>query len=84
MSALTIHEARPEDPIATGDVVRRGDVMTMVVHDRTRVGNPKTADIIEMDGKYIVVPVYEDNPIVKRDSFNECMAFILRYVTAEK
>jgi hypothetical protein len=84
MSALTIHEAKPEDPIATGEIVRRGDYMTAVIKDQTRINNPKTADIIEMKGGYLVVPIYSDNPIIWRSSFNECMAYIASYVSSEK
>ncbi len=79
MSILKLRESE-FNPIAVGNIVRRGDYMTSTVIDQTRVGNPIFGDIIESRGKYLVVPADRRLPIAERDTFDECMSFIRRVV----
>lgn len=79
MSILKLRESE-FNPIAVGNIVRRGDYMTSTVIDQTRVGNPIFGDIIEVRGKYLVVPADRRLPIAERDTFDECMSFIRRVV----
>lgn len=69
--------------VQKGDVVRRGDFMTIEVLNLTRVTHSKTADIIELDGGYLVVPVEGEFPIRRFESFSDAMGFIENYVKAD-
>lgn len=79
MNILKLRESE-FNPIAVGNIVRRGDYMTTTVIDQTRVGNPIFGDIIEFRGKYLVVPANRNHPIVERSSFDECMSFCRRVI----
>lgn len=67
-----------------GETSRRGDFVTHEVMDHTRVGHPKTADVIETKDGLLVVPVNPQNPIAQRDTMDEAMAFIRRYLELER
>lgn len=77
---MDIHKIIEADKVAVGEIVRRGDYLTSTVCDRTKVTNPVIADIIEVRGKYLVVPVSRNDPIAHRDTFDECMSFVRRLV----
>ena len=67
-----------------GQTRRRGDLISHEVHDASRVTNPKTADVIEIKSRYLVVPVATSNPVKECSSMDEAMSFIERYIGLDK
>lgn len=65
---------------AIKEPVMRGDFLTYEVEDRSRVSHPKTADIVDLNGSYLVVPAHTLNPVRKCDTLDEAMSFINRYI----
>lgn len=59
---------------------RRGDYLVHAIHDTTRVTHPKTADIVEVNTRYLVIPVANHNPVKECDTMDEAMSFIHRYI----
>ena len=63
-----------------GKTKRRGDTLVQEVHDTTRVTHPKTADVVALKDKYLVVPVSPANPVKECDTLDEALGFIERYI----
>lgn len=63
-----------------GQTRRRGDILAHEVHDTSRVTHPKTADVLELNSRYLVVPTSTSNPVKECDSLDEAMSFIDRYI----
>lgn len=62
--------------------VRRGEYLAYDAKDTTRVAHPKTADVVDLGGRYLVVPVHPQNPIRLCDTMSEAVSFIERYLGA--
>ena len=66
--------------VELGRTRRRGEYLVTEVHDTTRVTHPKTADIVEINTRYLVIPVASHNPVKECDTMDEAMSFIHRYI----